>query len=67
MTLRPGRPDLRSIVASQASAAQKLGIAVCGPLDMIHDVRSAGAEAQTRVLEGAASNEVHLHVETFGW
>lgn len=55
-----GRPDLNSLIVAthkDASTHAELGIAVCGPLSMSRDVRSAVA----------GMSGVYLHVEGFAW
>lgn len=61
-----GRPDLRDAVSSFTSTAsgRSVGIAVCGPAGMLHDVRNASAHAQQQVLNGQVP-EVYLHSECF--
>ncbi|KAM5440346.1 hypothetical protein McanMca71_003826 [Microsporum canis] len=61
-----GRPSISSAVASltDRAAGKTIGIAVCGPSLMIHDVRNAAAEAQRSVLAGHVK-EVFLHTESF--
>lgn len=63
------RPDLRSLVREEAeniAANEQLGVFVCGPLSMQHDVRNAVAGEQLGVLKGR-SRSVYLHMEHFSW
>ncbi|RDW65558.1 hypothetical protein BP5796_10250 [Coleophoma crateriformis] len=60
-----GRPDLQTIIAEQSGDAI-LGIAACGPEEMMLDARNACADAQVAVLAGR-KKEVWLHCESFGW
>lgn len=61
-----GRPNIPSIVSSfiNGAAGKSVGIAVCGPASMLHDVRNASALAQRKVLKGDVP-EVYLHSECF--
>lgn len=68
------RPDLPAMVRSEASTLppnQKLGVFVCGPLSMQHDVANAVADEQRAILRGGESGgggkEVYLHMEHFSW
>lgn len=64
-----GRPDLRALVASESEALDShglLGIFVCGPLSMQHDVSNAAASAQEGVVK-QGKKEVYLHMEHFSW
>lgn len=62
-----GRPDAKSAVERLASKeGATVGVAVCGPSGMVHDVAAAAADAQVRILQarpGAA--ELYLHREAF--
>lgn len=74
--LQHHRPDLLSII-SQATASStpdvdsssSVGVAVCGPAGMLHDVRNAAAKAQVRIVRGQAGGvrEMFLHMEHFSW
>ena len=67
MTRTKGRPDTIAVVArSVESFRGRVGIAVCGPENMVFDVRNAVAAAQTRVGPGGPA-EVYLYSELFGW
>jgi NAD(P)H-flavin reductase len=62
-----GRPDLHAQITSATSTpGVAVGIAMCGPASMFHDVKNAAAEAQVRVLRGVGAREVYLHSENFG-
>ncbi|KAF4292376.1 hypothetical protein KXV22_005456 [Aspergillus fumigatus] len=62
------RPDLPAFIAGCTSPSsargKRLGIFVCGPASMLHDVRNAAARAQRDVL-GDGPEEVYLHLEPF--
>ncbi|KAH2153947.1 hypothetical protein KXW33_000889 [Aspergillus fumigatus] len=64
------RPDLPAFIAGCTSPSsargKRLGIFVCGPASMLHDVRNAAARAQRDVLEDGPE-EVYLHLEPFSW
>jgi hypothetical protein len=61
------RPNVKALVESVTSTpGEAVGIAVCGPANMCHDVKNAAAEAQLRILRGVGAREVYLHTETFG-
>lgn len=61
-------PDLPAFIAGCTSPSsargKRLGIFVCGPASMLHDVRNAAARAQRDVL-GDGPEEVYLHLEPF--
>jgi ferric-chelate reductase len=62
------RPDLPTFIAGYTSPSsvrgKRVGIFVCGPASMLHDVRNAAARAQRDVL-GDGAEEVYLHLEPF--
>lgn len=66
-----GRPDLPQIIRTETQVqsgvtALTVGIAACGPAEMMYDVRNAAAEAEMRILRGARGlKEVYLHTEPF--
>jgi ferric-chelate reductase len=63
-----GRPKLPTKIASVVgeASASSVGIVVCGPSSMSHDVASAAAAAQTRIIGGkTAVKDVFLHQESF--
>lgn len=62
------RPNVKSIVASEAVAAgnQSLGVFVCGPLSMQSDVANAVAREQVQGIKGG-KKDVYLHMEHFSW
>ncbi|KAG8625741.1 hypothetical protein KVT40_006142 [Elsinoe batatas] len=65
----PNRPDLPTLVAQEADlrgTQGQLGVFVCGPLSMQHDVGNAVAEAQLDALRGRR-REVRLYMEHFSW
>ena len=65
--MRIGRPDTAAIVREATEGWNgSVGVTVCGPEEMLFDVRNATAEAQRRVgKEGLG--EVYLYSECFGW
>ncbi|RHZ47396.1 putative cysteine synthase B, partial [Aspergillus thermomutatus] len=64
-TTHGARPNLPDLIAAGTSACNKrVGIFVCGPASMLHDVRNAAAQAQRTVL-GNGAEEVYLHLEPF--
>ncbi|CEN59848.1 hypothetical protein ASPCAL02289 [Aspergillus calidoustus] len=65
-----GRPNLPTKIASVVgeAGASSVGIVVCGPSSMSHDVASAAAAAQTRIIGGkTAVKDVFLHQESFSY
>lgn len=68
-TIHFSRPDLFDIIRSEtAKPDRSVGIVVCGPKSMIHDVRNAAAEAQLKILRREiGAREVFLHSEPFSW
>jgi ferric-chelate reductase len=64
---RGRRPDLKSIISSTASQGGSLGVIVCGPDSMLHDVRNAVADEQLRLFlkNPTETREIYLHVEHF--
>jgi len=69
LQLQLQRPDLPRIIENEtACPGRSVGIVVCGPKSMDHDVRNAVAEAQARILKGkAVASEVYMHSEPFSW
>ncbi|CAK7222786.1 hypothetical protein SEUCBS140593_005021 [Sporothrix eucalyptigena] len=67
---RQGQADLPSLVRQVSTAGPSgrthVGVAVCGPSSMAHDVSTACAVEQGRILAGGAgAAEVWLHQEGF--
>lgn len=64
-----GRPDLSAIVRGVTmESSASVGMAVCGPSDVLEAVRSEAAEAELRILKsGPGAKEVYLYSEVFGW
>ncbi|KAJ4247127.1 hypothetical protein NW762_013265 [Fusarium torreyae] len=65
-----GRPDLPTTiqkVAKGMTAADSLGVYVCGPGTMQNDVRNAVAAANLDILSGSKSGGAYLHCEHFSW
>ncbi|ATY62451.1 ferric reductase transmembrane [Cordyceps militaris] len=62
-----GRPDTRAAVNRLASVnGVTVGVTVCGPAGMVHDVGVAAAEAQLRIVRGRpGAAELYLHKEAF--
>lgn len=62
-----GRPDTKAAVKRHAEhAGATVGVAVCGPASMAHDVSTAAAEAQLRIVRGQpGAAELYLHKEAF--
>lgn len=63
-----GRPDLAAAIQRMADQESvSVGVVVCGPSSMIHDVREAAAVAQKDILSGKPgyAGEVWLHSEKF--
>ncbi|KAL1901816.1 hypothetical protein Sste5346_001519 [Sporothrix stenoceras] len=67
LQLRRGQADLPALVRSLSSAPNRhVGVAVCGPSSMAHDVAAACAAEQRRIVAGGAgASEVWLHQEGF--
>jgi predicted ferric reductase len=64
-----GRPNIRSIVAEEVTAAGPdcpLGIFVCGPLSMQSDVANAAARSELAIAKDG-KRDVYLHMEHFSW
>ena len=62
-----GRPDTRAVVAQAVEGfSGGVGIAVCGPENMLFDVRNAVAGAQEKV-GSRGPTEIYLYSEHFGW
>ena len=61
------RPDLPRIIRETTSeTGASVGIAVCGPASMLHDVRNSAAAAQTSIVGfGSGATNVYLHTEHF--
>lgn len=65
---RPNLPDHIEAMAASGAGGKRVGIFVCGPESMLHDVRNAAARAQRGVLGGKGGDgleEVYLHLEPF--
>lgn len=64
-----GRPDLSAVVREVTMESNaSVGIAVCGPTEVLEAVRREAAEAELRILKsGAGAREVYLYSEVFGW
>ncbi|ERS96087.1 ferric-chelate reductase [Sporothrix schenckii 1099-18] len=64
---RRGQADLPALIRAVSSAPNRhVGVAVCGPSSMAHDVAAACAAEQRRIVAGGAgASEVWLHQEAF--
>lgn len=63
-----GRPNLPVMIQQMTGQeGVSVGVVVCGPSSMIHDVREAASVAQTEILSGkpGCAREVWLHSEKF--
>ncbi|EMR65091.1 putative ferric reductase transmembrane protein [Eutypa lata UCREL1] len=69
ITATPGRPDITSTVKDVTlQSGKSVGIAVCGPRDVLKLVQDEAAAAQLRILGSQPSaREVYLHSEVFSW
>lgn len=67
ITATPGRPDITSTVKDVTlQSGKSVGIAVCGPRDVLKLVQDEAAAAQLRILGSQPSaREVYLHSEVF--
>ncbi|KAF2091902.1 ferric reductase [Saccharata proteae CBS 121410] len=66
LSRQKGRPDLRTIIdASSREEGKSVAIAVCGPAEMLYDVRNAAANAQSAAMRPGGAREVYLHSEHF--
>lgn len=64
----PGRPDLPHHVGQFVHQHGTAAVAVCGPKEMVFDVRNAVADAQLRIAAGTTRCvECFLHAEVFEW
>jgi hypothetical protein len=67
----PGRPDLPSLIKKEGETAAESGSAlsvyVCGPGDMLNDVRNAVARENVGIVRGGRGGSVYLHSEHFSW
>ena len=67
-TVFKGRPNLKAIVYDLSAQKEiSVGMVVCGPSSMVHDIGEAATAAQQRLLggENLAAKQVGLHCETF--
>ncbi|KAJ4338618.1 FAD-binding domain [Ascochyta clinopodiicola] len=66
-----GRPNLPLIIHQEgvvaAEESRSLGVYVCGPTTMQHEVRNAVAKENFSILKGSRSGSVYLHSEHFSW
>ncbi|KAG9251872.1 putative ferric reductase transmembrane component [Emericellopsis atlantica] len=62
-----GRPDITSLCREIIAAERgSVGLVVCGPASMVHDVGHVAASAQTDVIKGGSgASEVWFHKESF--
>ncbi|OQO02420.1 hypothetical protein B0A48_11947 [Cryoendolithus antarcticus] len=64
-----GRPDLPTLLREEftsATAPERIGVFVCGPLSMQNDVSNTVAKAQVEILKGRRK-DIYLHMEHFSW
>lgn len=70
-TVRSGRPQIRETVrAVTMENHASVGLAVCGPNEVLQAVRDEAAEAELRILNNGGvggPQEVYLYSEVFGW
>ena len=68
-TTSHGRADLPQAIAHAANAAESMGAAACGPIDMVLDIRNAVANVQSQIIKGGdiRANDVFLHTEEYSW
>lgn len=63
-----GRPSLPTIIDATAAFPGSVGVVVCGPSSMNHDVRNATSDVQARIISGAAIvSELYLHTENYSY
>ncbi|KAH7305761.1 ferric-chelate reductase [Stachybotrys elegans] len=67
ITSSTSRPDIHALTAEVASIpGSSVGLVVCGPSSMAHDMGQSAALAQRNILAGrAAAREVWYHTESF--
>lgn len=68
ITYSSTRPDLYALVSEYAAQAQAtVGVVVCGPTTMIHDVSDATADIQRKIIAGdpKTASELWMHSEPF--
>lgn len=70
-TVRSGRPQIRETArAVTMENHASVGLAVCGPTEVLQAVRDEAAEAELRILNNGGvegPREVYLYSEVFGW
>ncbi|KAI8963000.1 ferric reductase like transmembrane component-domain-containing protein [Daldinia sp. FL1419] len=69
MNVFSGRPDINTIVRDATSqSGLSVGIAACGPRDVLKIVQDEAAAAQVRIMSSKSNaREVYLHSEIFSW
>lgn len=69
LSITSGRPDIPSIARDVTLQCDKsVGIAVCGPAEVLKLVQDEAAAAQLRILGSQpGAREVYLHSEVFSW
>ena len=61
-----GRPDLPTLCREAVASEGSVGLVVCGPGSMVHDVGRVAASAQGKIIKGGAgASEVFFHKESF--
>lgn len=61
------RPDVKSLAGDAiTTSGASVGLVVCGPSSMVHDMRQTAASAQRDILKGGqGAREVWFHTESF--
>ncbi|KAI6083330.1 putative FRE ferric reductase-like transmembrane component [Hypoxylon rubiginosum] len=64
-----GRPDITKVIRDATlQTGHSVGIAGCGPQEMLKTVRDEAAAAQLRIVNSESGvREVYLHTEVFSW
>ncbi|OTB15761.1 hypothetical protein K445DRAFT_317405 [Daldinia sp. EC12] len=64
-----GRPDIKTVVKDASNqSGLSVGIAACGPREILKIVQDEAAAAQLRIMSSESSaSEVYLHSEVFSW
>ncbi|PYH97864.1 putative ferric reductase transmembrane component [Aspergillus ellipticus CBS 707.79] len=68
LTFSRGRPNLPLVVQEFVEGHESMGIIVCGPASMSHDMSEAAAAAQTKIMSGRGqARDVCFHQESFSY
>ncbi|KAI1774852.1 putative FRE ferric reductase-like transmembrane component [Hypoxylon cercidicola] len=64
-----GRPDIAKVIRDMTLQFEhSVGIAACGPKEILNTVRDEAAAAQLRIVSSkSGAREVYLHSEVFSW